>query len=69
MPTIYRTETDELGLHGQMLRGPVLEAGVRDFDNWLRNKIKHEDHTPREAELLDEVRDMLYETAGNVWGD
>jgi hypothetical protein len=58
-----REEEDELLL---MLRAGELKGGIVDFDNWLRNLIKHADLTDEQLNIYEKVRDRLREEIGEM---
>lgn len=58
-----REEEDDLLL---MLRAGELKGGIVDFDNWLRNLIKHADLTDEQLNIYEKVRDRLREEIGEL---
>ena len=48
------------------LEAPRLRGEVDDFAYWLRNKIKHGDHTEEEHALLQEVHREFYNRVGEL---
>jgi len=58
-----REEEDDLLL---MLRAGELKGGIVDFDNWLRNLIKHADLTDEQLNIYEKVRDRLRQEIGEM---
>ena len=48
------------------LEAPRLRGALDDFAYWLRNKIKHGDHTEEEHALLEEVNKEFYDRVGEM---
>ena len=48
------------------LEAPRLRGALDDFSYWLRNKIKHGDHTDEEHALLEEVNKEFYDRVGEM---
>ena len=48
------------------LEAPRLRGALDDFAYWLRNKIKHGDHTEEEHALLQEVSKEFYDRLGEM---
>lgn len=47
--------------HSNALNGSSYRYNIKDFDNWLRNKLKYENLSEQESKLFQEVRDKLRE--------
>ena len=41
------------------ISAPDMKYAVHEFDQWLRNKVKHDCKTDEECTIYDEVRDKL----------
>lgn len=41
-------------------RGEDLKFAVQEFDSWLRNKVKHGDHSEEVQKAFEECRDQLW---------
>jgi hypothetical protein len=48
------------------MEAPRLRGAADDFAYWLRNKIKHGDHTEEEHALLEEVSKEFYDKIGEM---
>ena len=48
------------------MEAPRLRGAADDFAYWLRNKIKHGDHTEEEHALLEEVSEEFYDRLGEM---
>jgi hypothetical protein len=48
------------------MEAPRLRGAADDFAYWLRNKIKHGDHTEEEHALLEEVSKEFYDKLGEM---
>ena len=48
------------------LEATKLRGAADDFAYWLRNKIKHGDHTEEEHALLEEVHKEFYNRVGEL---
>jgi hypothetical protein len=48
------------------MEAPRLRGAADDFAYWLRNKIKHGDHTEEEHALLEEVSKEFYDRLGEM---
>ena len=48
------------------MEAPRLRGAADDFAYWLRNKIKHGDHTEEEHALLEEVSKEFYDKVGGM---
>jgi hypothetical protein len=48
------------------MEAPRLRGAADDFAYWLRNKIKHGDHTEEEHALLEEVSKEFYDKVGEM---
>ena len=48
------------------MEAPRLRGAADDFAYWLRNKIKHGDHTEEEHALLEEVSKEFYDRVGEM---
>ena len=48
------------------MEAPRLRGAADDFAYWLRNKIKHGDHTEEEHALLEEVSKEFYDRVGGM---
>ena len=48
------------------LEAPRLRGALDDFSYWLRNKIKHGEHTEEEHALLEEVIKEFYDKVGEM---
>jgi hypothetical protein len=48
------------------LEAPKVRGAADDFAYWLRNKIKHGDHTEEEHALLEEVSEEFYDKVGGM---
>lgn len=55
-------ERDE---HKNALEGGSYKAAVQSFDNYLRGKLKYEDHPEDIQAIYEELRDKLYEEFNN----
>jgi hypothetical protein len=48
------------------MEAPRLRGAMDDYAYWLRNKIKHGDHTEEEHALLEEVSKEFYDRLGEM---
>ena len=48
------------------MEAPRLRGAMDDYAYWLRNKIKHGDHTEEEHALLEEVSKEFYDRVGEM---
>ena len=48
------------------LEAPRLRGALDDYAYWLRNKMKHGDHTEKEHALLQEVHREFYGRVGEL---
>ena len=48
------------------LEAPRVRGGLDSYAYWLRNKIKHGDHTEEEHALLEEVNKEFYDRVGEM---
>jgi hypothetical protein len=48
------------------LEAPRLRGALDDYAYWLRNKMKHGDHTEEEHALLEEVNKEFYNRVGGL---
>jgi hypothetical protein len=48
------------------MEAPRLRGAADDFAYWLRNKIKHGDHTEEEHALLELVSKEFYDRVGEM---
>ena len=62
-PTKYIIETTDLNEYDKFYKGPIFYNCLWDLDQWLRSEIKYHDR-----EVLQEVRDKLYEIMSEDYG-
>ena len=43
------------------MNAPGMYAILHDLDNYLRNKVKHGEHSKKQLEVYEEIRSKLYE--------
>ena len=48
------------------MEAPRLRGAMDDYAYWLRNKMKHGDHTEEEHALLEEVSKEFYDRIGEM---
>jgi hypothetical protein len=48
------------------MEAPRLRGAMDDYAYWLRNKIKHGDHTEEEHALLETVSKEFYDRVGEM---
>jgi hypothetical protein len=56
---------EERSEHHDAIHGGEWRGIVWDFDQWLKGRLKHSELNQTEAEILEEIRDKIYEIVGD----